>query len=142
MSHVTSSICTTASDVTLSFEMWRRRNVLSNMLVLASAVGSSLFIVIPFIANLFVAANIKTIVSGNEAARTWFQTRTSIFTALVVLTGGAYPALSVVSSNCFGLSMLNCGLTRYELRRLLGRKVITSVLLENGVLSPNTLDRH
>ena len=55
--------------------------------------------------------------------------------SLVVLTGGAYPALSVVSSNCFGLSILNCGLTRFELRRLLHIKVGTSVLFENGISS-------
>jgi len=120
-----------ASDVTLSLEMWSRRDVLSNTLVLVSAVGSSLFVVIPYMANLIVAASIKRFVRGNEAARTWFRTKAPIFTALVVVTGGAYPALSVVSSKCFGLSMLSCGLTRYELRSLLNIKIYSSVLLEN-----------
>ena len=125
-------MCAVASDVMLSLEMWTRQ---TNSLVLVSAVGSTLSIAIPYMANLFVAGRIKSIVSGNIAARTWFQSRAPVFTALVVLTGGVYPALSVVSSNCFGLSIFNCGLTRYELRNLLHIKVVTSVLLENGIVS-------
>ena len=113
--------------------MWTRSDVLRNKLLLVSAAGSSLFVVVPYVANLLVAARIKSIVGDNESARTWFQSRAPLFTSLVVLTGGAYPALSVVSSNCFGLSILNCGLTRYELRKLLYVKVFNSVLLENGL---------
>ena len=113
--------------------MWARRDVLTNKLVLASATGSTVFVVLPYVVNLLWAARVKDIVRDNEVARTWFQTRAPIFTCLVVLTGGAYPALSVVSSNCFGLPLFNCGLTRYELRRLLGIKVLNSVLLENGL---------
>ena len=48
-----------------------------------------------------------------------------------MLTGGEYPALSMVSSNIFGLSMMNSGLTRSELREMLKFKVFGTVLLEN-----------
>ena len=117
--------------MTLNFEIWSRADLVSNKLVLASAFGSSLFVVIPYIANLVIATRIKAIVGGNESARTYFESRTPIFTAFVVLVGGAYPALSLVSSNIFGLSILNCGLTRFELRRLSKIKVFNSVVLEN-----------
>ena len=122
-----------ASDVTLTFSIWRRADVFASKLIFACAVGTSAFVALPYAANLRMASRIKGIagIRGNESARTWFETRAAIFTALVAVTGGAYPALSLVSSNLFGLSILNSGLTRYELRRLAKIKVLYSVLLEN-----------
>ena len=35
------------------------------------------------------------------------------------MTGDAFPKLPVVSSQCIGLDVLSCGLTRFELRGLL-----------------------
>lgn len=60
-----------------------------------------------------------------------FENHSVRFVALVVLTGGCYPALAVVSSNCFGLDALSCGVTKYELRKMIKIKFINSVILEN-----------
>ena len=49
----------------------------------------------------------------------------------MVLSGGCYPALAVVSSNVFGLNLLSSGLTSYELRKMTKIKMFGSVLLEN-----------
>ena len=54
-----------------------------------------------------------------------------IFTAFVVLTGGFYPALRLVSSNVFGLNLFSSGLTNYKLKKLTKIKIYSSVLLEN-----------
>ncbi len=50
---------------------------------------------------------------------------------LVALTGGFYPAISLVSSNVFGLKITSSGLTQFELRELIKFKVINNVVLEN-----------
>lgn len=55
----------------------------------------------------------------------------AVFTALVVMTGGCYPALDLVSSNVFGADIMSSGLTHFELRQLIKIKLWNSVLLEN-----------
>ena len=102
--------------------------------MLGVAIASSFFVVLPYGANLFVSARIKSfggVIRRNEAANTWFEHRSKVFTALVVLTGGCHPALVMVSSNIFGLSSFSAGLTRFELRQLASIKVLNSVVLEN-----------
>eukprot|EP01084_Bolivina_argentea_P018698 34793_1 len=118
------------SDVNLCVEIWTR-NDLGNILLLISAVGSTLFVLIPYIANLIMAANIKNIIRNNEAAKAYFQHNTPLFCLLVVLTGGTYPALSLVSSNVFGLKIVSSGLTQYELGKLSKIKIFGTVVLEN-----------
>ena len=54
-----------------------------------------------------------------------------MFTLLVVFTGGCYPALAVVSSNAFGLKLLSCGLTQFELKKLAKIKIFGTIILEN-----------
>ena len=50
---------------------------------------------------------------------------------LVVITGGCYPALALISSNIFGLTLTSCGLTHYELKALSKIKVFGTIMLEN-----------
>ena len=80
--------------------------------------GSCFFVLVPYIANLVIASRIKEIIKDNVAAKSWFQGNTPIFTVFVVLSGGCHAALSVVSSNVFGLKLFSCGITRYELKQL------------------------
>ena len=94
------------SDINLSIEIWN--DEIGDILILISAVGSTMFVLIPYFANLVWATRIKNLIRGNEAAKAWFQYKSKIFTMLVVMTGGCYPALSLISSNIFGLSI-----TRY-----------------------------
>ena len=118
------------SDVNLCVEMWNRPD-LDRVVILICVIGSTLFVVIPYFANLVYATKIKTIIRGNEAAKSWFQYRSRVFTMLVVMTGGCYPALSLVSSNIFGLKVMSSGLTQYELKKLTKIKVFTTIILEN-----------
>eukprot|EP01084_Bolivina_argentea_P074739 135556_1 len=133
------------SDVNLAIEIWGDLNGNgipdkeeedvtfkdANLLVLISAIGSSVSIILPYIVNLAIAANIKRLIRKNNAAKAYFQYYAAVYVLFVVLSGGAYPALAVVSSNIFGLIMFNSGLTRHELKKLSKIKVFGTIVLEN-----------
>eukprot|EP01083_Nonionella_stella_P173965 601763_1 len=119
------------SDVNLAIEILSNNLLTTHMLVLISGVGSVTFVLVPYLANLIIAVRIKNLVKRNEAAKAWFQQNTAVFTILVVLSGGCYPALAVVSSNIFGLRMTSCGLTQYELKQMGKIKILGTILLEN-----------
>ena len=78
-----------------------------------------------------MAATIKHRVRKNKAAKSWFQEtgNISLFVMFVVLTGGCYPALALVSSGIFGLDKFTSGMTQYELKKLSKLKVISTVML-------------
>eukprot|EP01084_Bolivina_argentea_P022105 41080_1 len=97
------------SDVNLSIEITSRDDFLEDWLILISGIGSIFFVLVPYIANLLIAARIKEIIKHNAAAKGWFQYNTPVFTVLVVLSGGVYAALSLVSSRIFGLKIMSCG---------------------------------
>eukprot|EP01083_Nonionella_stella_P318727 1166475_1 len=115
------------SDINLSVEIWNTdKDFLASekkLLLLISAFGSTFFVLIPYIANLVVAARIKHVVRKNPMAKGYFQGNTPLFALLVVVTGGAYPALALVSSRIFGLQIMSCGLTQYELKQMSKIKV-------------------
>ena len=96
-----------------------------------AGIGSTAFTLIPYIANLVIASRIKEIIKNNAAAKGWFQYNTPVFTILVVISGGSHAALSLVSSNIFGLMIFGCGLTQYELKQMGKLKVIGTVIIEN-----------
>ena len=119
-------------------------------MILIVAVGSALFIIVPYIVNLVIAARIKRFIKTNAAAKAWydyiyyvfefqtylyrvlrFNAHTTVFCIFVVLTGGCYSALALVSSGIFGLGILSSGLTQFELRQLSNIRVIGTVILEN-----------
>ena len=103
----------------------------ANLLIVIAFIGSSVSIVLPYIVNLGIAANIKRLIRKNDAAKGYFQNYAAIYVIFVVLSGGAYPALAVVSSNIFGLTIFNSGLTRYEMKRLSKIKIFGTIILEN-----------
>eukprot|EP01083_Nonionella_stella_P080654 221711_1 len=122
------------SDINLSVEIWNTDKDFyagENLLLLISAFGSTFFVITPYIANLVVAARIKLWIRNNSMAKSYFEGNTPLFAILVVITGGAYPALALVSSRIFGLQIMSCGLTQYELKQMSQIKVLGTVLLEN-----------
>ena len=119
------------SDLNLSIEILTRDDLLEDILILIAGFGSGFFVLVPYIANLVIASRIKEIIKHNAAAKGWFQYHTPIFTVLVVLSGGCHAALSVVSSNVFGVKLLSCGITQYELKQLGKIRIIGTVLVEN-----------
>ena len=106
------------SDVNLAIEIWDSDMIFQNILVLIAGIGSTVFTLFPYIANLIIASRIKEIIRNNAAAKGWFQYHTPVFTFLVIISGGCHAALALVSSNVFGIKILSCGLTRYELKQL------------------------
>eukprot|EP01084_Bolivina_argentea_P021642 40208_1 len=94
-----------ATDNQDKFDTWQE------YVLLVSGIMSCLFIVIPYALNVTYAAKISNseIIQRNNSARTWFEQYQSLFISLVVFSGGCYPAMSLVNSNIFGISLLNCG---------------------------------
>eukprot|EP01083_Nonionella_stella_P272138 922610_1 len=89
------------SDIILTIEIWNTEIDLDeqhHMWLFVSAVGSTFFLVVPYIANLAYAARIKRRVNSNTFAREYFNGNTTLFSMAVVFTGGCYPALALVSS--------------------------------------------
>ena len=119
------------SDINLCREIWLENEILNDLLVLIAGVGSILFLLFPYIANLYIAANIKNLIKGNEPARSWFQFHAKTFVFFVVLTGGCYPALLLVSSNVFGMNIFSSGLTQYELKNMAQIRLFATIFLEN-----------
>ncbi len=102
-----------------------------SMLLGIAAYGCIIFIVVPYIANVIIAANIKRLIGDNYAAKIYFERYSALFIGLVVLCGGSYPVLSLLSSRVFAKELFNSGLTRYELRELTSLKIYGTIILEN-----------
>ena len=115
------------SDLALSAEIWQNANVWNNFQLLISGIGSLVFLGLPYFCNLMFAARIKRRISSNGRAKAWFQKYVSIFVLFVVVTGGCYPALALVSSNVFGCGIFSCGLTQFDLRSFQKIKVVNTI---------------
>ena len=69
------------SDILLSREMWSKQNWRvslmdpRNRLLFIAAVGSTSFLVIPYVLNLYIACIVKRYIKSNEAAMAWFVVR-------------------------------------------------------------------
>ena len=127
-------ICVHSFALSLSFEVWATWYLWRSNLILVSAFGSTGFILIPYLFNLYSASTIKGkggVVAKNKAAQIWFTSHSAVFTGIVMLSGSTYTALMLVSSNVFGLNMLHCGLTKYELKKLFHLKLQNNVFMEN-----------
>eukprot|EP01083_Nonionella_stella_P085069 235621_1 len=124
------------SDVNLGFVILSNTAMvvsLSNAHFLCGG-GVLFFTVLPFISNLYYAMTLpqQKIIAENTAASAYFKNKLTEFVLLVVCTGGCFPALNLVSSRVFGLDTFNCGLTKYELKKLTKIKIRSTITLENG----------
>ena len=119
------------SDIILSIEILNNEQLFDELFMFIAGFGSLTFTVIPYITNLIIASRIKNVIKHNPAAKGWFNYFTPVFVGLVVVCGGCHTALTVVASNIFGLRLLSCGLTRYELKRLNRIRIIGTVMIEN-----------
>eukprot|EP01084_Bolivina_argentea_P299795 516812_1 len=120
------------SDINLSVEILLKfNNIFELSLLYIAGYGSVIFIVIPYIVNIFVAVNIKNMVSGNNVSVSYFEQRSALFISLVVFSGASYPSLALLSSRLFGIELFNSGLTSHEMRNLVKLKVFGNVILEN-----------
>merc|ERR1712048_1040838 len=120
------------SDVNLAISAWTYGGAILNpFLFLLAQIGCTAFVILPYSINLFIASRIKKMIGNNPSAQSYFESKSGIFVFLVVMTGGVYPALCLISSNIFGLGMLSSGLSKFELRRMRSLKVFGTVVLEN-----------
>eukprot|EP01084_Bolivina_argentea_P063494 115922_1 len=124
------------SDVNLSFEIVSQFNINNEnsndkLLLYIAGYGTILFIVLPYTANVLLTCRIRKYVKNNSSALVYFSQRSTFFVVLVILCGGTYAALQIVSSRLFGYEILNSGLTQFELRQLSNIKLFGNVLLEN-----------
>jgi len=98
------------SDINLSIEMWATQAASDDFIILLLAAGTTIFLVVPYIANLIIASRIKNIIKDNQAAKAWFQNNTYIFTLMVVVSGGWYAELAMVSSRIKRIRIMTPGL--------------------------------
>ena len=63
-----------ASDISLCFELWNVEDLFTGnkMPVFVAAIGSTTFLVVPYLSNLREAAGIKKHIKNNEACSTWY----------------------------------------------------------------------
>ena len=101
--------------------------------LLACGIMSLVFLLLPYALNIGYASKVpnNVIITANQSARVWFEQYQSMFISLVGFSGGCYPALSLVSSNLFGIKLLNSGLSTFELEALSEIRVISTVFSEN-----------
>eukprot|EP01084_Bolivina_argentea_P157825 275013_1 len=121
------------SDINLSIEIMEHPLFTLNKLDLVTLCGfaSVFFTVFPYISNLYLASKVKRLIKDNDRAKSWFEQYLTMYVVLVCLSGGAYTALTVVSSNIFGLNMFSTGMTKYKIRSLSSLKLKYNVIFEN-----------
>ena len=123
------------TDINLVYEML---NYVSNnygttgdqgKYILIAALGALTFTVLPYLINMYTALSIHRLVKHNIVAKLYFEHNATLFVILSVCSGGVYSTLKLLSCHIFGLRILNCGLTAYDLRKLLPLKIYSSVIL-------------
>eukprot|EP01083_Nonionella_stella_P234101 824244_1 len=119
------------SDINLSREIVVEMRGNDMTLLYVAGVGSVVFIVVPYIANIILTLRIGSFIRHNQSASLYFQQWRGLFILLMICTGSAHSALTLLSSRLFGLDIFNSGLTLYELRQLSKLKLFGSILLEN-----------
>eukprot|EP01083_Nonionella_stella_P011038 31383_1 len=124
------------SDINLITDIFSHKDMVLDVqnVLFWCGVSAFSFTVIPFLSNIWYAVTISNqqVIKHNTAAFAFFKNHLAEFVLLVVVTGGCFPSLSLVSSRIFALETLNSGLTNYELSRLIKIKVRSTITLENG----------
>ena len=95
------------------------------------AILCPLFVIVPYLANMYAAITLYKNISMNNMARLYFENRLVFFCALVLISGGVHASIQLVSSKIFGLAIFDCGLSKRELTQFTGIQVTHSVILEN-----------
>ncbi|ETO21237.1 hypothetical protein RFI_15968 [Reticulomyxa filosa] len=132
----------TLKDINLCQTFWRCYSYLkdggiggSKEVWLALSILVTVFIVLPWTANVFYALRIKrhthAFMPYNKHSRTMYQSKGSLFMLLVACCGDLYVTLSTMNCRLFGLHAFYLGLTLPELREFAWFKVITTTVLEN-----------
>merc|ERR1719295_1318680 len=94
-----------------------------------------LFVAVPYVMNLISSIDITRRIVDNESmtehSKQYFRGKTKVYAVLVLVSGGAFPALKLMSSNMFGLGMFSAGLSTLQLGSFRSHHVVATVLIEN-----------
>ena len=85
--------------------------------------------------NLYSSINITRKIAADEHissySKQYFLRKSKIYTILVLLSGGSYPALKVMNSNLFASPLLSAGLSTLQIQRFRSYHMLVTVLAEN-----------
>ena len=90
-----------------------------------------IFVVGPYFLNLVSSVNITRKIAADDSmsehSKQYFRAKTKVYAILVLMSGGAFPALKMMSSNLFGLGLFSAGLSNIQLEQFRGHHVVTTV---------------
>ena len=93
------------------------------------------FVVAPYLMNILSSIRaVQNITADNTISafsKNFFQRKATIYSALVILSGGAFPALKLLNSNFLSLSLFNAGLSTLQISKYRAQHVFSTILLEN-----------
>ena len=118
------------SDIHLCIDISKEYSDTKKDVYLYLVIFSIACMIIPYVCNLIIAANILSIkvVNNNEHASQYITKHGQRFIILTIITGGAYPSLLLLSSNVFALALTTTGLTGQDLMQLRPMKLSTIIL--------------
>jgi len=128
------------SDINLTITIWLSYGThlsfehldQQQLLICIAGIGSIVFLVIPYLMNLYYASKMKEYIDNrNEIAQQWFERYSKVFNALVLLSGGSYVSMLLCSSNVFGIDAFCAGLTRLELKKMSKIRILANTIMEN-----------
>merc|ERR1719203_2566152 len=86
--------------------------------------------------NLWSSVNITHQIAASDTissySKKYFREQSKKYTILVLLSGGSFPALKLMTSKLFGLRLLSSGLSTIQLERFHSHQLFTTVLAENA----------
>eukprot|EP01083_Nonionella_stella_P099736 280460_1 len=123
------------SDVNLAIQMFKNDQIeykINNEYLWLGGL-SLVFIVLPFIMNIFYAKNIRSqkVISESPSAQSWFTAYLGEFILICILCSGTYPVLILCNSEIFGLEFFDLGLLRSDMQELSKIRIRTTIFMEN-----------
>ena len=90
-----------------------------------------IFVVGPYFLNLVSSVNITRKIAADDSitehSKQYFRAKFKVYVILVLMSGGAFPALHMMSSNLFGLGLFSAGLSNIQIEHFRGHHVVTTV---------------
>ena len=107
------------------------RNVFETLFIV-----SCIFVFVPYLLNVISSVRVTQRIANDDSfsnfTKKFFQKRSSLYCALVLLSGGSFPTLNLLNSNLFSFSCLNAGLSSLQVAGFRKHHVFTTILLENA----------
>ena len=96
---------------------------------------SFIFVIVPYVLNITssvrVVQRITAIESVSEFSKKYFQRKAKLYSALTILSGGAFPALRVMNSDFLSVPLFNAGLSALQIEQFRTYHVLSTLIMEN-----------